>query len=92
MKETQQQHDEQVNEIRGFSMFNEISSPRLRAFNRSVMIKNLKEDYGKSVATEYITALTTKSRLALVMMFEEINEFGWGEVNRRVINRMEVQA
>ena len=73
-----------VNEYKGYSLFNEVENHSLQAWNRCNVICNIQEAHGKVFAEEYAEALTENDRVKVLFMFGYIKEHGWDKVNAEV--------
>ena len=47
--------------MKNFNHFNDIEHEPLRVFNRTVMFHNLLQDFGRSVALDYVKPLTIQA-------------------------------
>ena len=61
--------DVQVNEYKGFSLFNDIADPELRSRNRAVVLTNLAEDY-----TNKERRINAKGASLIIGYFDKIPE------------------
>ena len=62
----------QNNNFLGYSLFKDVESPYLQAWNRSETLLNINEMLGKTYATKYINKFTKfeKSKVLLVLSYK----------------------
>jgi hypothetical protein len=72
------------NDFKGYSLFNEVKEPKLRAFNRIQTMVNLNDLFGEKSANEYVVKFTEGERLDMAIMAKWIKDKGMAEVQRTV--------
>lgn len=81
--------EEQKNDFKGFSLFNDVKDPKLQAYNRAAMLKNLRESHGDELANNYYLSFGGPSQFGIITTMMFVKEHGWDEVKRRIINGFE---
>lgn len=72
-----------------YSLFSEISSWPLRAFNRFMYARNLFEDKGRAYMEDYVNQFTEADRQEMKMIGLAINLYGEKETRRLVTEGLE---
>lgn len=62
--------------MKKFNYFDEIEHKPLRTFNRAAMFYNLTEDFGLTVAKDYVSRLTLKDRKDIIAVLTRIEDHG----------------
>lgn len=73
-----------MSDFKGYSTFDEVKSPTLRAWNRLSTIYNMKEQGGNSLALRYAKKFDQASRLQIFILGLEVKEKGFENVRREI--------
>lgn len=80
-----------TNEVKGYSLFNDIKNPAIRTWNRCAVMFNINSDHGQELAAEYASKLDNASMLQMKAMYKYIEVKGYENV-RSEINRLIAQG
>ncbi len=72
------------NEFFGFSLFNDVLNPSIRAWNRANTIYNIKERHGNSVATKYVKLLPKSEQLSVYTVMVLVAKEGYENIRREI--------
>ena len=75
---------ETPNEFMGYSLFEDILNPTIRAWNRANTVYNIKERHGNVVASRYVSKFDKLSAFAIYSIMATVEKDGY-ETVRRVI-------
>lgn len=79
-----------MNDIAGYSRFEEVQDGQLRAYNRLVTANNILNMHGKNLFKTYVDSFNELERLQMVMVASAIKAKGQHEVTRELTNKMGV--
>lgn len=72
-----------------FDRFDSIKNPRLRAYNRMVMMHNLKEDFGEAVLKQYLEPFNQADRKLIMAFIGITQKFGAKRAKELATENME---
>lgn len=75
---------EVANEFMGYSLFEDILNPSIRAWNRVNTIYNIKERHGNVVASRYAAKFNKNDLFAVYTIMAIIKKNGYENVRREV--------
>ena len=75
-----------VTEVHGYSTFQDIENPMLRAWNQYNILCNLNEANLLGIGNSYIEALSKRDRLGLFVMLEYVKEKGVENTRQEIIS------
>lgn len=82
---TTKNNEEQVaNEFMGYSLFEHILNPSIKAWNRANTIYNIKERHGTVVASRYVSKLHKLDMLAVYTIMATVERDGYENVRRQI--------
>lgn len=70
--------------FKGYSLFEEVKEPKLRAFNRLQAMVNINDLLGENVATDYVNHFDKDGKTDLAVMAAWIKRDGMPSVQRQV--------
>lgn len=74
-----------MNSMFGYSLFNELKEP-LRSYNRMIAVRNIKQQFGNAIATDYIDELTDIDRLKIGALILNVKSKGLKATREEVMN------
>lgn len=77
--------NDNATEVAGYSTFQDVEQPMLRAWNQYNVLTNLKGASLDDVGLKYLNSLSPRDRMALMVMIEYINVKGVEETKREII-------
>lgn len=77
-------NEEQMNDYKGYSLFNDVMNPVIRAWNRANTVFNIKEQHGSVLATRYAKNFDRNSLLAIFTVFTSIDKRGYEQTRRDI--------
>lgn len=75
-------------EFSGYSLFTEILSPTIRAWNRANIIYNIKERHGNAVATKYVEHFSKDEMTAVYSVMLTVAAEGYENVRRTIFREV----
>lgn len=78
----------QPNEYHGYSLFHDVLSPKLKAWNRINIIFNIKEYIGNAVATKYAAQFDKADKIMIVLTAMKIQKNGYENTRREIMREM----
>ena len=89
-QENEEQEKNRIeNEFQGFSTFDEVEDRTLKAYNRCVMLFNIRETHSEELAERYAEQISEEERFHMFLMFNYVQERGL-EVVKRELSRGEI--
>jgi len=80
--------EEKEKAYKGYSLFNDVESVRLRTWNRCAMYLNSRRDGGEKLAEAYLSKIDDIGRQQISRMMAEIRERGYETVKRELIRNL----
>lgn len=77
-------NDEVPNEFIGYSLFEDIMNPSLRAWNRANTVYNIKERHGNAVAHKYVSKFDKMDMFAIFTIMATVERNGYENVRRDI--------
>ena len=74
------------NEFNGFSMFDEVENVVLQAYNRSLMVFNIRSLHGQPLAGEYLDQFSDPDKARILALVLHIQKHGQAETHRMINN------
>lgn len=74
------------NEYRGYSLFNDVEDAALRTWNRCTVLFNLNKDHGEGFVTGYGECLSKKDKMQMMAMYQYIAVKGADAVKLEISN------
>ena len=75
---------QEENKFMGYSLFKDVTDPILRAYNRSCVIKNIKDTVGHNTAVNYINQFSKEDKLKISIILVSVLEHGWEAVGKEI--------
>lgn len=72
------------NSYLGHSLFNDVFNTSLQAFNRAVVMKNIREAVGVSAAREYSERITHIGQMKMAIIFAAVKLSSWEQVGKEI--------
>lgn len=71
-----------MNNYKGYSLFNDVESAALKAYNRVVTMFNIVEDMGRAEATKYAKQFSEVEKRLMQSMASDIKQHGPTQVKK----------
>lgn len=78
-----------TNEVKGYSLFNDVQDSTLRTWNRCATMFNINSDHGQELAAEYASQLDEVSMAQMQMMYKYIQVKGYENVRAEINQRQQ---
>lgn len=75
---------ETPNEFMGYSLFEDILNPSIRAWNRANTVYNIKERHGSVVASKYVSKFDKHAMFAIFTVMATVERNGYENVRRQI--------
>lgn len=72
------------NEFMGYSLFDDVLNPSVRAWNRANTVYNIKERHGSVVATKYVSKFDKLAQFAIFTVMTTVESKGYENVRRTI--------
>jgi hypothetical protein len=72
------------NEFMGYSLFEDIINPAIRAWNRANTVYNIKERHGNVVATKYVSKFDKNGKFAIFSVMALVEREGYENIRREI--------
>lgn len=70
-----------------FELFNNVKDPILQAYNRVVMVFNLKEDFGETIVRQYLNKVSSKDKHSMLVISNAIEKYGKDTILKQILKR-----
>lgn len=84
LTKTNNEEKETPNEFMGYSLFEEILNPSIKAWNRANTVYNIKERHGNVVASKYVSKFHKLDVLAIYTVMATVERDGYENVRRTI--------